>query len=157
MTVTPPKFIAKPLEASVIEKIELSLSQCENIEFREILCPYCSTTLATVTINMREGFIVAKCQKCMATFDTEPDYTGFTAENLSTINREIEGYMVDMEAERAGDAYEAEYGADGYRMFPGNAPEADSEETAMPTLQEEKPKPKKAITTFHPEIPLEML
>ena len=32
MTVTPPKFIAKPLEASVIEKIELSLSQCENIE-----------------------------------------------------------------------------------------------------------------------------
>ena len=43
-----------------------------------------------------------------------------------------------MEAERAGDAYEAEYGADGYRMFPGNAPEADSEETAMPTLQEEK-------------------
>ena len=61
MTVTPPKFIAKPLEASVIEKIELSLSQCENIEFREILCPYCSTTLATVTINMREGFIV-KCE-----------------------------------------------------------------------------------------------
>ena len=78
-----------------------------------------------------------------ATFDTEPDYTGFTAENLSTINREIEGYMVDMEAERAGDAYEAEYGADGYRMFPGNAPEADSEETAMPTLQEEKPKRKR--------------
>ena len=92
--------------------------------------------------------------EAMATFDTEPDYTGFTAENLSTINREIEGYMVDMEAERAGDAYEAEYGADGYRMFPGNAPDADSEETAMPTLQEEKPKPKKAITTFHPEIPL---
>ena len=54
MTVTPPKFIAKPLEASVIEKIELSLSQCENIEFREILCPYCSTTLATVTINMEQ-------------------------------------------------------------------------------------------------------
>lgn len=93
--------------------------------------------------------------EAMATFDTEPDYTGFTAENLSTINREIEGYMVDMEAERAGDAYEAEYGADGYRMFPGNAPEADSEEAAMPTLQEEKPKPKKTITTFHPEIPLD--
>ena len=64
MTVTPPTFIAKPLEASVIEKIELSLSQCENIEFREILCPYCSTPLATVTLNMREGFIAAKCQKC---------------------------------------------------------------------------------------------
>lgn len=64
MTVNPPKFITKPLEASVIEKIELSLSQCENIELREILCPYCSTPLATVTLNMREGFIVAKCQKC---------------------------------------------------------------------------------------------
>ena len=48
MTVTLPKFIAKPLEASVIEKIELSLSQCENIEFREILCPYCSTTLTVM-------------------------------------------------------------------------------------------------------------
>ena len=33
--------------------------------------------------------------------------------------------------------------------------QTDSEETAMPTLQEEKPKPKKAITTFHPEIPLD--
>ena len=31
--------------------------------------------------------------EAMAAFDTEPDYTGFTAENLSTINREIEGYM----------------------------------------------------------------
>lgn len=33
--------------------------------------------------------------------------------------------------------------------------QTDSEETAMPTLQEKKPKPKKAITTFHPEIPLD--
>ncbi len=33
--------------------------------------------------------------------------------------------------------------------------QTDSEETAMPTLQEEKPKPKKVITTFHPEIPLD--
>lgn len=31
--------------------------------------------------------------EAMATFDTEPDYTGFTTENLSTINREIEGYI----------------------------------------------------------------
>ena len=79
MTVTPPKFIAKPLEASVIEKIELSLSQCENIEFREILCPYCSTTLATVTINMREGFIVAKCQKCKETRKKTTRYCGLFA------------------------------------------------------------------------------
>jgi len=38
----------------------------------------------------------------------------------------------------------------------GNIPiQVDSEETAMPTLQEEKPKPKKVITTFHPEIPFD--
>ena len=38
----------------------------------------------------------------------------------------------------------------------GNIPiQVDSEETAMPTLQEEKPKPKKTITTFHPEIPFD--
>lgn len=64
MTVAPPKFIAKPLEESVVKKIELSLAQCEDVEFREILCPYCSTPLATVTLDMREGFLVAKCQKC---------------------------------------------------------------------------------------------
>ncbi|MBD4340582.1 hypothetical protein GUH15_31980, partial [Xanthomonas citri pv. citri] len=82
-----------------------------------------------------------------ATFDSEPDYTGFTAESLSKISRAVEDHLIDRKAEQAGDTYEAEYGADGYRMFPGNAPEADSEETVMPTLQEEKPKPKKTITT----------
>ncbi|MGM9683206.1 MAG: hypothetical protein ACI3XQ_06380 [Eubacteriales bacterium] len=64
MTVNPPKFITKPLEASIIEKIELSLEECQDEELREILCPYCSTPLATVTLNMKEGFIVAKCHKC---------------------------------------------------------------------------------------------
>ena len=55
MTVIPPKFIAKPLEASVVERIELSVSQCDGEEFREILCSYCSTPLATVTLNMKEA------------------------------------------------------------------------------------------------------
>ena len=136
--------------------------------FREAYEDFVSNGGDVTDKGQREAFIdsiseMADCEladartpfftEAMATFDTEPDYTGFTTENLSTINREIEGYMVDREAERAGDAYEAEYGADGYRMFPGNAPEADSEETAMPTLQEEKPKPKKVITAFHPEVP----
>lgn len=66
MIATPPKFIVKQPEASVVEKIELSLSQSENEEFREILCPYCSTPLATVTLNTKEGFLAAKCQKCKA-------------------------------------------------------------------------------------------
>ena len=95
-----------------------------------------------------------------ATFDSEPDYTGFTAENLSKISRAIEDHLIDREAEQAGDAYEAEYGADGYRMFPGNAPEAD-EEPAMPTPEESAAlsaptfaEPTKAAlpTSFHPEV-----
>lgn len=64
MTVVPPKFISKPLDTSVVEKIALSIAQFEDEEFREILCPYCTTPLATVTHNMKEGFLVSKCQKC---------------------------------------------------------------------------------------------
>ena len=66
MTVSPPKFIAKQLEPSVIAKIKPSVSQCEGEDFREVRCPYCSTPVATVTVNTREGFIAAKCQKCKA-------------------------------------------------------------------------------------------
>ena len=66
MTVTPPKFAVQQLDESVIQKIELSISQSENTEFREILCPYCSTPLAIVTVDMKEGFLFAKCQKCKA-------------------------------------------------------------------------------------------
>ena len=39
---------------------------------------------------------------------------------------------IDHEAERATDAYEAEFGADGYRAFPGNRPE---EEPTAPDVQ----------------------
>ena len=39
---------------------------------------------------------------------------------------------IDHEADRATDAYEAEFGADGYRAFPGNRPE---EEPAAPDVQ----------------------
>lgn len=64
MTVNPPKFITRPLDSSIIEKIEISLAQCKDEELREVLCPYCSTPLAAITLGMKEGFIVAKCQKC---------------------------------------------------------------------------------------------
>ena len=39
---------------------------------------------------------------------------------------------IDHEADRATDAYEAEFGADGYRAFPGNRPE---EESDVPNVQ----------------------
>ena len=88
-------------------------------------------------------------------YSADCDYTDFTYDNLLKIHRDIDSYYTDLEAQKAGDAYEAEFGADGYRMFPGNAPDAETEETAMPTIQEEKPKPKKTVTAFHPEIPFD--
>lgn len=41
MTASPPKFILRAPEKSVMEKIERSAAQCETTEFREIRCPYC--------------------------------------------------------------------------------------------------------------------
>lgn len=66
MTTTPPKFVVKIPEKHITEKIEHSAKQCANMEFREILCPYCDTPLVTVTVSMREGILIAKCQKCKA-------------------------------------------------------------------------------------------
>lgn len=66
MTVTSPKFVVKIPEKHITEKIEHSAKQCANMEFREILCPYCGTPLVTVTASMREGILIAKCQKCKA-------------------------------------------------------------------------------------------
>ena len=66
MTVTSPKFVVNVPNEHIAEKIERSAKQCANMEFREILCPYCDTPLVTVTVSMREGILVAKCQKCKA-------------------------------------------------------------------------------------------
>ena len=66
MISAPPKFVVNTLDESTIEKIELSFAASEDMEFREICCPYCSTPLATVTLNMHEGIFIAKCQKCKA-------------------------------------------------------------------------------------------
>ncbi len=38
-----------------------------------------------------------------------------------------EDERIDLEAERAIDAHEAEFGADGYRVFPGNAPDMEDD------------------------------
>ncbi len=58
-----------------------------------------------------------------ATYHETPDYDGFSTENFQKIYKQIENYEADKEAQRAGDEYETEFGADGYRMFPGNEPD----------------------------------
>ena len=57
-----------------------------------------------------------------AAFEAEPDLIEFTPEHIRKIADDIENYYAELEAVKAGDAYEAEFGADGTRAFPGNAP-----------------------------------
>ena len=57
-----------------------------------------------------------------AIFEADPDLLEFTPEHIRKIADDIENYYAEQEAVRAGDAYEAEFGADGTRAFPGNAP-----------------------------------
>ena len=45
------------------------------------------------------------------------DYISFTPENIDRIRADIMSYEVDHEAEKAIDSYEAEFGADGTRVF----------------------------------------
>jgi|GEM_PF-7047341 len=40
MIASPPKFVVQVPEENVLKKIELSVAQCEDMNFREILCPY---------------------------------------------------------------------------------------------------------------------
>lgn len=67
-----------------------------------------------------------------ADYEEKPDYVGFTSDNIQHIGQDIENHLIDLEAERAGNAYEAEFGADGYRVFPGNRP--TEELFTQPTL-----------------------
>ena len=64
-----------------------------------------------------------------AFYEEEPDYIGFTSENIQQIGQSIENHIVDLEAERELNAHEAEFGADGYRVFPGNRPEQENPES----------------------------
>ncbi|MBQ7500489.1 MAG: hypothetical protein IJT91_06310, partial [Clostridia bacterium] len=52
-----------------------------------------------------------------AAFSDEPDYTGLTAENIRNIYDRIDSVLIDKEAERGLNAHEAEFGADGARVF----------------------------------------
>ena len=60
------------------------------------------------------------------------DVTIYAVDESSHERRTYTMLSIDHEAERATDAYEAEFGADGYRAFPGNRPE---EEPAAPNVQ----------------------
>ena len=50
-------------------------------------------------------------------FDSTPDYVGMTKENVESICKRVETHLIDKEAERDVNDHEAEYGADGARVF----------------------------------------
>ena len=50
-------------------------------------------------------------------YEMDYDYIEFTHENILKIHEDIQGFAADREAQRATDAYEAEFGADGTRVF----------------------------------------
>lgn len=75
-----------------------------------------------------------------AFYEEEPDYIGFTSENIQQIGQNIENHIVDLEAERELNAHEAEFGADGYRAFPGNRPEQENLESLSIWQRYEKAK-----------------
>ena len=60
------------------------------------------------------------------------DVTISAVDESSHARRTYTMLSIDYEAERATNAYEAEFGADGYRAFPGNRPE---EEPTAPNVQ----------------------
>lgn len=62
---TPPKFIIKPLSEQETKKIELSFIEAQNLDEREIKCPYCTTPITKVFSDVK-GHIRVKCQKCKA-------------------------------------------------------------------------------------------
>ena len=55
-------------------------------------------------------------------YEMDCDYIEFTTDNILKIHEDIQGFAADREAQKATDAYEAEYGADGTRVFPETEP-----------------------------------
>ena len=52
-----------------------------------------------------------------ADYEEKPDYVEFTSDNIQRIGQDIENYIVNLEAEQAINSHEAEFGADGTRVF----------------------------------------
>lgn len=80
---------------------------------------------ASYFISELEGISVQYLSDINTPFFTEAyaeyhepcDYVSFTPENIEKISADILSYEVDHEAEKAIDAYEAKFGADGTRIF----------------------------------------
>ena len=70
-----------------------------------------------------------------AEYASTPDYEDFTDENIRKINEEIISYQADRDAARDIDRHEAEYGADGTRVFRETVAEKQSPQ--KPSLLEE--------------------
>ena len=50
-------------------------------------------------------------------FESDPDYIGLTRENIQKICDRVDSFLTDRQAEKDLNAHEAEYGADGTRVF----------------------------------------
>jgi N12 class adenine-specific DNA methylase/adenine-specific DNA methylase len=50
-------------------------------------------------------------------YEMDCDYIEFTPENILKIHEDIQSFVAEREAQKATDAYEAEFGADGTRVF----------------------------------------
>ncbi len=72
-TLVQPKFRVRDISEEVQAKLDLSLSECENQEFKEIRCGYCNFPIAVVSVNT-SGMLWVKCQKCKAEFPVNPAY-----------------------------------------------------------------------------------
>lgn len=68
-----PKFCLKEPSEELQKKLTLSLSECENQEFKEIRCGYCNFPIAVVSLSTT-GILWVKCQKCKAEFPINPAY-----------------------------------------------------------------------------------
>lgn len=71
--VVKPKFCLNEQNEEVQKKLTLSLSECENQEFKEIRCAYCNFPVAIVSLSTK-GILWVKCQKCKAEFPINPAY-----------------------------------------------------------------------------------
>ena len=58
-----PRFIEKELTPEVIQKIETSIQEADDLEFRPIYCPYCGRHIVDLFDDMI-GHIAVKCWKC---------------------------------------------------------------------------------------------
>ncbi len=72
-TVVEPKFKVREVPESLLAKMTLSYSECENDAVKEIRCIYCDFPVAYVSVSAQGHFWI-KCQKCKAEYPINPAY-----------------------------------------------------------------------------------